>query len=130
VDVVENAGRSAEWIWSRMWEKRKTRKKPRISKPVIPHTILEGHLLFVGDFEAFDRTMYGQISPRALLPPPGTERGVDMVENVRRAKTRKKPRTSKPGIENKKQHDRNAGQKRQLALEEPQRYQRQKDDWS
>jgi hypothetical protein len=67
--------------------------------------------LFVGDFVAFGRTTvrYGQSSARALLPPPGTERGVDVVENVGRAKTRKKPRTSKPDIENKKQHGRNAG---------------------
>jgi hypothetical protein len=42
--------------------------------------------LFVGDFEAFNRTRYGQISPRALLPPPGTERGVDVVENIEKAK--------------------------------------------
>jgi hypothetical protein len=104
--------------------------------PDIPHTILEGHSLFVGDFKAFDRTRYGQISPRAsppstrdgarngygreyeksytshlkgthyswvtsrhltildtvksllapLFPPPGTERGVDMIENMGRAK--------------------------------------------
>jgi hypothetical protein len=46
---------------------------------------------------------------------------VDVVENIGRAKTRKKLRTSKPDIENKKQHDKNAGQKRQkrqLAPEE------------
>jgi hypothetical protein len=41
-----------------------------------------------------------------------------MVENVGRAKTRKKPRISKPDIENKKQYNRNAGQKRQLASKE------------
>jgi hypothetical protein len=121
VDVVENVGRSAEWIWSRIWE--------------ILHTTLEGYSLFVGNFEAFDRTKYGQISPRALLPPPGTERGVDVVENMGRAKTRKKPRTSKPrtskpDIENKKQHDRNAGQKRQLALEEALAESEARDNWS
>jgi hypothetical protein len=33
-----------------------------------------------------------------LFPLPGTERGVDMVENIRRAKTRKKLKTSKPDI--------------------------------
>jgi hypothetical protein len=87
----------------------------------------------VGDFEAFNCIKYGQISPRAFLSLPGTERGVDMVENMRRTKTQKKLRTSKPDIENKKQHDKNAGQKQQLALKEtltelkePQQYQRQK----
>jgi hypothetical protein len=93
VDVVENVGRGAEWIWSRIWE--------------IPHTTLEGHSLFVGDFEAFDRTRYGQISPRALLPPPGTERGVDVVENVGRAKDPEKAKD-----EQAREHDRNAGQER------------------
>jgi hypothetical protein len=48
-------------------------------------TTLEKYLLFVNNFEAFNRTKYGQISPRALLPLPGTERGVDIVKNIRRA---------------------------------------------
>jgi hypothetical protein len=71
VEMVENIGRAILYI------------------------TLERHLLFVSDFEAFNRTRYGQISPRALLPLPGTERGVDIVENIRRAKTRKKLRISK-----------------------------------
>jgi hypothetical protein len=40
--------------------------------------------LFAGDFELFNRIKYGQISPRALLPLPGTERGVEVVENIGR----------------------------------------------